>query len=97
MRSRKIPAPHSSCIPETPTKFLATLIGSMHHLICHCLTALANFQDHLDIVLDDQWMQCTSELGKMLSPSRHTQDESDKTLMKTISVTSDIAIACLSR
>ena len=33
-------------------------------------------------------MQCTSKLGEMLSLSRNTQDRSDKTLMKMISIAS---------
>jgi hypothetical protein len=33
-------------------------------------------------------MQCISKLGEMLSLSRNTQDESDKTLMKMISIAS---------
>ena len=33
-------------------------------------------------------MQCTSKLGEMLSLSRNTQDEFDKTLMKMISIAS---------
>jgi hypothetical protein len=47
-------------------------------------------------MLDDQRMQCTSKLREVLSLPCNTQDESDKILMKAISVPSDEQMrACL--
>ena len=94
MRSRKIPAPHSMSSRNFLQNPSGPLSDSTHYLICHSSTALTNVQDDLNIMLDNQRMQCTSKLGEMLSLPRNTQDESDKILICEISVASVTAIAC---
>ena len=96
MRSRKIPSPHSTVFRKLLQNPYGALSGSTYDLFSHSSTALAKFQHRLNIILDDQWTQCTSKLGEMLSLRRNTRDESDQNLIETISFASGAAIACLS-